>query len=561
MAVANAGLINKTVADPIAAYDSVRSLWIRCRAVCGGERFVKDYDGLLDVVQFTNLLMPFSPSMTQQQFNFYKAEAELPGIVAQYSKVVIGGLLRKQPQLKLPEGAPEGAYQWIMDAFSQDSSPLISFLDSALWEEIQTSRAWVYVDYPKIENADELSKEERQSIKPYPILWPAESVINWKMSTSSKDGDQKLVMLIIRTYEEVPAEANEFHDKLLDTVYVHEIVGGYYQIRKYQKATQDATIPVVNGKPVQNYAAAGSAGVTGSSGTNTSAYELKETVQDIMFNGERLTVIPAWPLNGSIEVVEPVLVPIVDKEIHLYNKMSRRNHLLYGAATYTPIISSNMAEERFEEIVGSGLGTWIHLQQGDTADVLKTPTEALADMDRSIAAAIEEMAKMGLRMLSPESAQSGVALEIRNAAQTAQLGTLNVKISNQLSDIIAFMMNWRYDTDYTSEDVQLTLAQNFDSMPIGADWMRLVTEWYQAGLIPRSLWLQICKQSEVVPVDYNDDDGQAEMNQSTLQNQQDAAYTEVMRRELAGQVDAAAPNPDLTAQTTTTVAQPMQPQQ
>lgn len=561
MAVANAGLINKTVADPIAAYDSVRSLWIRCRAVCGGERFVKDYDGLLDVVQFTNLLMPFSPSMTQQQFNFYKAEAELPGIVAQYSKVVIGGLLRKQPQLKLPEGAPEGAYQWIMDAFSQDSSPLISFLDSALWEEIQTSRAWVYVDYPKIENADELSKEERQSIKPYPILWPAESVINWKMSTSSKDGDQKLVMLIIRTYEEVPAEANEFHDKLLDTVYVHEIVGGYYQIRKYQKATQDAIIPVVNGKPVQNYAAAGSAGVTGSSGTNTSAYELKETVQDIMFNGERLTVIPAWPLNGSIEVVEPVLVPIVDKEIHLYNKMSRRNHLLYGAATYTPIISSNMAEERFEEIVGSGLGTWIHLQQGDTADVLKTPTEALADMDRSIAAAIEEMAKMGLRMLSPESAQSGVALEIRNAAQTAQLGTLNVKISNQLSDIIAFMMNWRYDTDYTSEDVQLTLAQNFDSMPIGADWMRLVTEWYQAGLIPRSLWLQICKQSEVVPVDYNDDDGQAEMNQSTLQNQQDAAYTEVMRRELAGQVDAAAPNPDLTAQTTTTVAQPMQPQQ
>lgn len=41
------------------------------------ERFVKDYDNIIDVASFSNLLIPFSPSMTQTQYNFYKAEAEL----------------------------------------------------------------------------------------------------------------------------------------------------------------------------------------------------------------------------------------------------------------------------------------------------------------------------------------------------------------------------------------------------------------------------------------------------------------------------------------------------
>ena len=74
----------KTVGDPNAAYESLKAVWERSRAVCTGEKFVKDYDGLLDVYSFSNLLLPFSPSMSQEQYNFYKAEAELPGITAQF---------------------------------------------------------------------------------------------------------------------------------------------------------------------------------------------------------------------------------------------------------------------------------------------------------------------------------------------------------------------------------------------------------------------------------------------------------------------------------------------
>jgi len=65
--------------------------------------------------------------------------------VAEFAKMLVGGLLRKQPLLKLPEGTSPDVYSWIMNEFSQDNLPLSAFLDEALWEELQTSRCWVQV--------------------------------------------------------------------------------------------------------------------------------------------------------------------------------------------------------------------------------------------------------------------------------------------------------------------------------------------------------------------------------------------------------------------------------
>jgi hypothetical protein len=92
MATINAAKKARTIADPAAAYLSMFPIWERNRAICSGERFVKEVDEFIDNVSFGNLLIPFSTTMSQRQYNLYKAEAELPGIVAQYARVLIGGL-------------------------------------------------------------------------------------------------------------------------------------------------------------------------------------------------------------------------------------------------------------------------------------------------------------------------------------------------------------------------------------------------------------------------------------------------------------------------------------
>lgn len=497
MSVANAVRDIKTVGDPNAEYESLQGLWARSRAVCSGERYVKEYDATLDT-KYRNLLIPFSPSMTPGQYDFYRAEAELPGIVAQFIKMLVGGLLRKQPILKLPDDAPEEAKDWILNQFGQDDSSLAAFLDEALYEELQTSRPWVYVDYPVVTDIDNLTSEEKALLKPYPVLWKAETVINWAVK-QDMFGKTVLKMIVVRSFEESFVD-NEFHPVFIDTVKVHELdENGDYRIRKYQLLAKASTVTVVNGQKKPD------------GGKTSPKFELVDLIENILQDGVRLKFIPAWPLNGMIAPVEPTLLPLIDKEVNLYNKISRRNHLLYGASTYTPVITSDMLDDDFQKIVDGGLGTWIRLRQGDTATVLETPTAALADMDRAIAASIEEMAKMGIRMLSPESAQSGVALEIRNAAQNAQLGTLNTKVSNTMKQIICFMINWRYKTQYKPSDIKFDLSSDFNPMPLGPDWLRLATEWHSAGLIPRSAWIEMLKQNDMLSPDYDDEAGKQEI--------------------------------------------------
>jgi len=498
MAVVNAPQTYKGVEAPRIEYESLKPLWDRCRAVLGGERYVKDSDTYFEGYYQGNLLIPFSPTMSSEQYNFYKAEAELPGITSQFAKMLLGGLLRKQPILTLPDDAPEDAENWILNNFGQDDSTLISFLDSAIWEELQTSRAWIYISYPSVSNREDLSSEDFEKLKPYPVLYKSDAVINWRIGQSDL-GKIQLKQLIIRGYVE-SFSTNEWHPDYIDTVWVHEIdEQGYYQIRVYESAGHGVKT-VVNGQEYTNYV------------IDSNKFELKETFTDILMDGERLKIIPAWPLNGNVDTIEPILLPIIDKEVSLYNKISRRNHLLYGAATYTPVIFSDMLPEEFQNIVNSGLGTWLHLNREDKVDVLKTPTDALGDMETAILRGIEEMAKLGIRMLSPETAQSGVALELRNAAQTAQIGALNIKISSVLSQIIAFMLNWKYKTAYTPEDIQFNLCNDFNPMPIGADWLRLATEWYQNGLIPRSSWIELIKQNDLLTPEYSDEEALQEIN-------------------------------------------------
>lgn len=490
--------VKRSVSDPSDSYHSLKPLWKKSRSVLNGQAHAKAHDEFIDVGNYSNLLIPFSPSMSQQQYEFYKAEAELPGLTAQYCKVLISALLRKKSLLELPEGLPEDALDWIEKDFTLDGQSMFNFLDAAIWEELQTSRAWVYVDYPTFSDAEleEMSPEERMSVSPYPVLLKAENVINVQVKVHPVTKQRTLSRFITRYISERYSEDNPWHPDYVDTVADHYLdESGRLVIDYYQKRDLTDEVEVVNGDITQDYK---------DLQVTEAGFEKFNTVYPTMF-GERLRRIPAWPLNGQIDPVEPVLMPLIDREVALYNKVSRRNHLLYGAATYTPVVQSDMADEEFEDLVNAGLGTWLRVRKDESITVLETPTAALADMEQSIAATVEEMAKMGIRMLSPEQAASGVALEIRNASQTAQLGTLNAKISSTLEDVIAFMINWKYGTDYSGNDIKFQLSSDFSALVGGEGAMRLVSEWYQGGIISRDTFISIAKYNDFLPMNYDDD--------------------------------------------------------
>jgi len=499
----------KSVGDPSPQYESLKLFYERARAVVGGQDAVKAYDDVLDTVSFGNLLLPFSPKMTWEQYCFYKSEAELPGLCSQYSRTLVGGLLRKTPKLELPKGLDEEAKNWLMQDFTGDGRGLVGFLDECLKEEVTTSRAWVAVSFPYVPKGMELTPAQQKELKPFPILYKAESIINWKEGTHPITRRKGLTRVIIRQPMEMPDPENEFHDKLVDAVMVHELnKDGEYQIRAYEYVSEKNTsdTQVIAGSYREDYRV--------SSGKGDWVLRVTEVP---LSNGFPLTEIPIYPLNGSVDPHEPLLMPLINREIALYNKISRRNHLMYGAATYTPVVASDMADEDFEDLVAAGLGSWLRVRDGEKIDVLDTPTDALKDMDRAIDSAVLEMGRMGIRMMTPDVRdQSGVALEIRNAGQTAQLGTLNVKISNVMTRIITAMINWRYNTTHTPADVDFELSADFNPAPLGADWLRLVTEWYDTGKLPRSEWLSIMKANDIISPDYDDQKAKTEIMEDEL---------------------------------------------
>ena len=493
------GRRQRSVGDPNPIYDSLAPVYERNRAALEGQRYVKELDR---IVRASNLLIPFSPSMSQEQYQWYLAEAEWPGYSQQFARTLIGGLLRKNPRLVLPEDAPEEAQEWLMNNFTGNDRSLVSFLDEALWEELTTSRAWVCVNYP-VTDEEQFSPDE---LEPYPILLNGESIINWSEGEHPVTLSNVIDRLIVRFHVAQQDPENEFHDRYVDTVFDHYITAeGIYKIDTYERQDNDASddTPVISGNILQNYV------------SSSEAWELVSEEIPLR-NGEPLQEIPIFPLNGRTEPEEPMLTNLINREVGLYNRISRRNHLLYGSASYTPVIRADaLADEDKQAIVSAGLGSWIFLGSQDSADILSAPTDALQDLDRAIEQTIEEMARLGMRILAPERGStaetSGVALEIRNAAQTSQLATLNAKISESFRSIIAMMVNWRYNTEYEPSDIEFEMSQDFSPVPTGADFMRLVTEWYQGGLIPRSVFLDVVKQNDLIPDDYDDEEGQAEI--------------------------------------------------
>ena len=490
---------NKGPGYPNDEYLSQVNEWKRNRAVIQGPSYTKDYDS---IPSSNNLLLPFNPTMTQSQYDFYKAEAEVPGVSSEFCKMIIGGLLRKQPLLEI-NNAPVEAKQWILEEIGSDKSNLISFLSSALWEELQTSRAWVQIDYPVVD-LETLSPEERKQVKPYPLLHTAENIVNWSSITDAK-GQVKLNMLITRYFTLQDDPNSPYHPKYVDTVQVHKLdENGLYVIDNFMRNTSD-TPSFIDG------------GIDYTFDQLTDEWMPTGSNSNLFINGERMDFIPFYPLNGTIDTVDPLMTAIVNREIGLYNKISRRNHLLYLSATYTPVVKSDsLTENEKNDLVKQGLGTWMFVNKDDTVETLSTPTDALKDMEASIKNSYDELTRIGVKMLSLEpnnSDQSGVALSLRNASQNAALASLNAKVSESMKKIIKHLVNWRYDIKIEETDIRFNLSSDFTPSPRGADWMRLITEWYQNGLIPRSTFIEIAKHNDALPADYDDTSGQNEISQ------------------------------------------------
>jgi hypothetical protein len=443
------------------------NVWKRIRAFCEGARAVKNLDLVLDTQNWSNVLIPFSESMEEPQYELLKAEAELPGISAQFMRMVLGGLLRKEPSITISPEVPE-IIDWLKESLTVDNLPLMGFIEQCIQEELQTSRGWISINYPSVPEQEfiNMSIDDRAKVRPYPILWTAEEVINYRID-KDRFGKEVLTAVYILGVTEDYSE-NEHEPEEIPTIWLHEIVDGKYQVRIFKKDSPEII------------------------------------TQFPKANGEYLNYLPFWPVNGKLKEGRPVLETIIEKEAVLYNKLTRRNHVLFTAAAFTPVVFADIPDTDFNKIVQAGLGSWLHLPSDARIDVLRSPTDALQDMDRAIASNIEEIARLGIRMLAKTVAnESGYARRLQDSPQTATISSLSAKMSSTLSQVLSELVSWHFNDKFT---VELRLSNDFDEYVLGEGWLRLATEWYENGHLPRDVWLELLKKNDVLDAAYDDSD-------------------------------------------------------
>lgn len=473
-----------SIGDPRSEWTSAEASWKRSRAVIDGPGAARAHDA---IINYNNLLIPFSVKMTQEQYEILKAEAELPCITAQFLKILVESLLRKRPTIEVGD---DDLKSWLLDEFGQDGSPIESLLSEAAQEELSTGNAWVFVDHPTMDERmlEQLTPEERDSIRPYAVVRKAEEVINWQYGVDAL-GKRQLLLVIVRTYRS-KLNQGQVHPVVHEVLYLHFLnEKGEYCVQEYV------------GKEVSNPES--KAGKRTPNKTAGEAYTPGAIIR-VLSKGAPLYYVPAWPISSNLEDITSPLMPIVEREIALYNKMTRRNHLLYNASTFTPVVIGDMADEVFKDAVSGGLGTWMKFPSETSIDTIKTPTEALADYDRAISDGIKEIAALGVRMLTPETTQSGIALRIRNAAQTAQLGSLSNDLSNAWRQVIRCMIHWRTGKEPDLDTITFSLSNDFLSGAVGEEMLRLLGDWYERGLIDRGLFIHSINQNGLLPDGYDD---------------------------------------------------------
>jgi hypothetical protein len=88
-----------------------------------------------------------------------------------------------------------------------------------------------------------------------------------------------------------------------------------------------------------------------------------------------------------------------------------------------------------------------------------------------------------------------------------------------MREVIAFMLNWKYNTEFASNDISFEMSSDFAPMVGGEGAMRLISEWYQVGIISRSTFVSVAKYNDFLPADYSDEDAVEEIQTDPLATQ------------------------------------------
>ncbi|MCA2013509.1 DUF4055 domain-containing protein [Cereibacter sphaeroides] len=394
----------------------------------------------------------------KKAFEAYAARAEFPEIVAPTIRGAVGVMFSKPAEIQLPTRMEHLLERATIDGLTMDS------LQRRIATEVMTTGRYGLL--PGIRNG-----------VPHLAGYTAESIINW----DSTDGEADFAVLD-------------------ETGWVrNRETGSWAEVERYRECT------VLEGRYVSRLWS------KGSGGWEPAGDEEARTPRGAPLSGMPLVFIGSMDITPSPDDVP--LYGLAKLAVRAYRLDADRSWALHMTSEPTPWMNGfNDAQQAIEDgAVPQGLGSaalWI-LPEGAQAGYLEFSGPGLAAQADAIADTLERAAHFGAQVIQRgSSAESGEALKLRAASQTATLTTIAQTVASGLEKALRNIATW---IDADPDQVTVTPNLDFFDRTMTADEARAVWEGWQNGVYDYRSVIEKLKHGNWLPSDADADDIAAAM--------------------------------------------------
>lgn len=365
------GVLHMAIDDKHAQYSAIQSQWVRLRDVSAGSVRVKSKGE------------KYLPMLTEQSGLEYAAYVMRALFYEAFSRTVVGlsgAVMRKPAKVVVPN-----TFESYTKDIDLEGATVDQFAYWALIGILTIGRAVAYVDAPP---------EGAENWRPYSVLLPGESVIDWVykwVPEQTRHVLQRVVVEEMRPVEEIAENATP-DEKL--------------QWRQWE---------LVDGQAVQT--------ITQKSKSDGTESETVVSSKKLTRQKVPLDFIPVYfanPQRNTPDIEAPPLPGLAELVLSHYRNSADLEHGLHFCGLPTPVAVGFPVDQDLK--IGS-MVAWVSDNSDASAQMLEFKGDGLGALERAMAAKQILMATLGARLL--ESQKAGVeaarTVELRQAGEAATL--------------------------------------------------------------------------------------------------------------------------------------------
>jgi hypothetical protein len=453
--------------------------WQKVRAFAEGARVVRAAG---------ETYLPKPTGWSSDEYNAYRARAEVYGATDRTIDGLDGAIFRKPPKIEGLESAQD-----LVDDVTLAGNTLTEWLRDLVREILGPGRRGVLVEFSG--SPDDPATRGNGTQRPYLVNYAPEQIINWE--TANIGGKTTLTMVVLQETSLVPSPSDPFVRTYQTRFRVLRLVEGRYLIELWT--------PMSSPNPVQSSGIAGSAPKTEESVFEKTA-EIVPTRR-----GVPLSDIPFFfigPSGQSATPEKPPLLDVVDLCILHYMTSADYAHGLHWVGLPTPWATGVRDKER----IGIGPTTMIVLEDPEAKlGMLEFTGTGLSAVRERLDGLEHKMAALGARILEEQKkqAESGEALKLRQSGEASVLAGISDAVSRAAEAIVRRMLWWNGADD--DPDITISLNMEFFGAAMDPQLLTALMQARQSGEISRETFLWNLQKGEMLPEDRTIEDEMAKI--------------------------------------------------